>query len=168
MVANLTLSAPPISRGAPLAWDNVLYDSPSLGYVAATHQSLRMVQREVVLTYYLPFCGSDPISARSAMRERTHAAWTQMILDDLGRAHPGIESQIENIDIWLWGHGMIRPSPGFLWGEARCAAGEPIGNIYFAHSDQSGLSIFEEAQYQGVKAAEAVLKKFRHPFISSL
>src|SRR5207245_5471823 len=41
MVANLRLRDRPAARGFPLAWDNVLYDSPSLGYVVATHQSGR-------------------------------------------------------------------------------------------------------------------------------
>src|SRR5207247_2785705 len=39
MVANLTLRDRPFSQGFPLAWDNVIYDSPSLGYVVATHPS---------------------------------------------------------------------------------------------------------------------------------
>jgi hypothetical protein len=29
--------------------------------------------------------------------------------------------------------------------------------VHFAHSDASGLSLFEEAQYRGVAAAERVL-----------
>ena len=42
LTANLTLDRWPSERGAPMAWDNVIVDSPSLGYVVATHQSLRM------------------------------------------------------------------------------------------------------------------------------
>ncbi|HUS31643.1 MAG TPA: FAD-dependent oxidoreductase, partial [Kofleriaceae bacterium] len=40
VVANVHLRARPIERGrgAPPAWDNVFRDSPSLGYVSATHQ----------------------------------------------------------------------------------------------------------------------------------
>jgi phytoene dehydrogenase-like protein len=43
LVANLTLTDHPASQGFPMAWDNVLYDSPSLGYVDATHQTGRDV-----------------------------------------------------------------------------------------------------------------------------
>jgi hypothetical protein len=32
------------------------------------------------------------------------------------------------------------------------------GRIYFAHSDMSGMSNFEEAQFHGVEAAKAILK----------
>ena len=55
---------------------------------------------------------------------------------------------------------MVRPLPGLLWqSETRMKANEPYfnGRLYFAHSDMSGLSIFEEAQYRGTKAAEEVL-----------
>jgi hypothetical protein len=33
------------------------------------------------------------------------------------------------------------------------------GRLLFANSDLSGFSIFEEAQYRGVRAAERVLEK---------
>src|SRR5262249_43614576 len=39
MVANLHLRGRPKEGEVALAWDNVLFDSPSLGYVVATHQA---------------------------------------------------------------------------------------------------------------------------------
>ena len=53
MVANLTLKSRPKSKGFPFAWDNVLYDSPSLGYVVATHQRCAD-HGPTVLTYPQP------------------------------------------------------------------------------------------------------------------
>jgi len=52
---------------------------------------------------------------------------------------------------------MVRPRPGFVWGAARQAAARPRGGIHFAHSDLSGVALFEEALDQGVRAAEEVL-----------
>ena len=43
----------------PAAWDNVLYDSPSLGYVVATHQRGAR-PGPTVFTYYYPLCDDDP------------------------------------------------------------------------------------------------------------
>jgi hypothetical protein len=63
---------------------------------------------------------------------------------------------------------MVQPRVGFVWGKARWQARQPQGNIYFAHSDLSGFSIFEEAQYRGVLAAERILAKHQVPFSSSL
>jgi len=79
------------------------------------------------------------------------------ILADLGRAHDGLEALVERIDVWRWGHAMIRPAPGFIWGDARRKSAEPHGRVHFAHSDLSGLALFEEAFDQGLRAADEVL-----------
>lgn len=163
MVANLTVDRLP--RGA--AWDNVLHDSPSVGYVVATHQDLRMAPGASVLTYYLPLTPPNPEVARAWMLERSWEDWVAQIFADLAQAHPGIESLVSNVDIMLWGHAMIRPVPGFAWGAA-LAAGRRHGAVHFAHSDMSGLSLFEEAQYHGVRAAETVLRELGRPHRSSL
>ncbi|MBV9957494.1 MAG: FAD-dependent oxidoreductase, partial [Acidobacteria bacterium] len=64
MVANLFLRDRPQSKGFPLAWDNVLYESPALGYVVATHQ--RGLDRgPTVFTYYYPLTDADPRAARA-------------------------------------------------------------------------------------------------------
>ena len=53
---------------------------------------------------------------------------------------------------------MVRPYPGFLWGQARKDALESLaGSLHFAHSDLGGLPLFEEANHFGVLAAEKVL-----------
>ena len=164
VVANLTVDRLP--EGA--AWDNVLHDSPSLGYVVATHQDLRMTTGRSVLTYYLPLAIPNPEVARAWMLDQAWRDWVSLILADLGQAHPGIESLVTHADVMLWGHAMIRPVPGFVWGEARRRAAAPYGPVRFAHSDMSGISLFEEAQYHGVRAAEAVMRELGHAFSSSL
>ena len=60
-VANLFLKDRPKPRFAkdfPLAWDNVFYDSPSLGYVTATHQK-EIDYGPTILTYYYPMCREE-------------------------------------------------------------------------------------------------------------
>ena len=164
MVANLTVTRLP--DGA--AWDNVLHDSPSLGYVVATHQNLRIAPGPSVLTYYRPLSIPNPEAARTWMLERSWEDWVSLILADLTQAHPEIESLVRHVDVMLWGHAMIRPVPGFVWGETRHRAAEPYGAIRFAHSDMSGISLFEEAQYHGVRAAEQVMSDLGHAYASSL
>ena len=164
MVANLTVDRLP--EGA--AWDNVLFESPSLGYVVATHQDLRIAPGPSVLTYYLPLTVPNPDVARTWMLERSWNDWVSLILADLVQAHPEIESLVTHVDVMLWGHAMIRPVPGFVWGETRRRAVERHGAIHFAHSDMSGVSLFEEAQYHGVRAAEEVMRELGHAHPSSL
>jgi hypothetical protein len=159
MVANVSLGAMPSKgTGASLSWDNVLFDSPSLGYVVATHQRQAIDQRKTVLSYYLPLSDEKPEVARKRALETSPEAWRDLIFSDLRKAHPEIESQAEAVDIWLWGHAMIRAQPGFIWGKARASALIATGKIHYAHSDMSGISLFEEAQYRGVLAAQAALR----------
>jgi len=164
MVANLSLDGLPDGPGAPPAWDNVAYQSPSLGYIIATHQAVTQYpQSATVLTYYLPLCESEPAVARKAALARTQADWASMIMADMSRMHPGIATRVTRLDVWVWGHAMIRPTPGFIWGPERQEALKPLGGIFFAHSDMSGVSIFEEAQVRGVTAAEQAIAHLRSP-----
>jgi phytoene dehydrogenase-like protein len=156
LVANLFLKDRPPGRGFPLAWDNVLYESPSLGYVVATHQ--RGLDRgPTVFTYYYPMCEADPRAARSKLLEMDWRNCADVTLTDLSRAHPEIRSLTERLDVMRWGHAMIRPRPGFIWGGARAAAARPYRGIHFANTDLSGVALFEEAFHHGIRAANEIL-----------
>ena len=157
LVANLHLKARPRVVGFPLAWDNVLFDSPSLGYVVATHQLLND-DGPTVLTYYLPFTDTIASVARQELSHLEHSRCCDVIMADLGRAHPDLPELVTRIDIWRWGHAMIRPIPGLIWGGALADAQKPQGRIHFAHTDLSGVALFEEAHAHGVRAADAILK----------
>lgn len=157
-VANVHLKERPYSKGFPLAWDNVLYDSASVGYVVATHQALRD-RGPSVWTYYRPLWEDEPKLAREKLLALDQRAAAAEVLDDLGRAHRDLRRAVERIDLWRWGHAMIAPLPGFIFGRARRQALEPRGRVHFAHSELSGLALFEEAQARGVAAAEAALRQ---------
>lgn len=157
MVANLTLDRLPSGRGAPLAWDNVIYDSPSLGYVVATHQRLDPYPKETVVTYYRPLDDTDAATARMTALRRSYPEWCDMILSDLSSAHPELRSSLRHLDVMVWGHGMVTPVPGFLWGSERGALGRADAPVYRAHSDASGMSLFEEACTRGILAADALM-----------
>ena len=159
LVANLHLREPPRDTGpAPLAWDNVIYNSNALGYVVATHQTVRRQPGATVITYYWPHSGDAPAVARKRLMETPWAEWIKPILADLRRPHPDLAKSLERIELWRWGHGMPQPSPGFLTAPARAALASLQGSLVFAHSDLSGMSLFEEANYAGVRAAGIALK----------
>lgn len=167
MTANLTIENPPPGIGADPAWDNVLYNSEGLGYVDARHQSLSLDRARSVWTYYRPLLG-DADARRKEAFSRTLSEWRELCLADLERGHPNLRRHVTRLDAWVWGHGMIMPKTGFVWGSERREALKPSGPIYYAHSDLSGISLFEEANYRGVAAAEAVLRRLGKPFQSSL
>ncbi|MBV9925388.1 MAG: FAD-dependent oxidoreductase [Acidobacteria bacterium] len=157
MVANLFLSERPrAGLGFPAAWDNVLYESPSLGYVTATHQ--RGLERgPTVLTYYYPLTEPNPREARARLLSAGREEWAEVALSDLQRAHRDIRALTDRLDVMRWGHAMIRPRVGFQWGGARARAQKPFGPVHFAHTDLSGVALFEEAFDHGLRAAEEVL-----------
>ena len=157
MVANVALRDRPqqSQRDFPLSWDNVLYESPSLGYVVATHQRGRD-HGPTVLTYYYPLTDAEPRHARGRLLETGWQEWTDVILTDLERAHPDIRELTERVDVMRWGHAMIRPRTGFMWGPARPAGAKPFRSIHFAHSELSGVALFEEAFDVGLRVADEV------------
>ncbi len=154
VVANLTLHQAPGERGAPLAWDNVLYDSPSLGYVNASHQSLATPTGRMVWTWYHAVVDREAREGRRWMQARPWSEWRDQIVADLSRAHPDIANCVSRIDVMRWGHAMARPTPGVLSRVRTLTSWSPADRIYCAHADLSGLSLFEEAQWHGVHAAE--------------
>ena len=158
LTANLTLDRLPREHDIETAWDNVIYDSPALGYVVATHQSLRTYIDRTVWTFYWSLAQGSPAENRALLLEKDWSYWKEAILHDLERAHPDIRQCVSHIDILRLGHAMARPVPGFLGSEDRRRLTEASGNLLFANSDLSGFSIFEEAQYRGVQAAEGALR----------
>jgi phytoene dehydrogenase-like protein len=162
MVSNITLDSSLDERhGEGLCWDNVIYGSDALGYVTATHQRVGMTTTsDRVITYYKPLLHDDVNIARKLAHETEYEGWKKLMMSDLKKPHPNIDKTIKNIDTWIWGHGMIRPSPGFIWSDNRIRSNAPLNNtVFFAHSDLSGISIFEEAFYRGHSAAKLALER---------
>jgi hypothetical protein len=156
-VANLFLKDRPRPRFAkdfPLSWDNVLYESPSLGYVTATHQK-GIDYGATILTYYYPMC-AEP-DGRTTLFNYDWKQLTDVCLTDLARAHPDIYELTTRIDIMRWGHAMISPRSDFIWSGIREKAVKPYRSIHFAHTDLSGIALFEEAFYHGLRAAREVV-----------
>jgi phytoene dehydrogenase-like protein len=159
-VANVHLRGRPVERGggAPPSWDNVFRDSPSLGYVCATHQRGRD-RGATVWTWYFPFTDEDTRAVREKIAGAGQPEWAEVVLADLARAHPDVRDHVDRIDVAFWGHGMIRPRVSTVWSERLRAAAQPIGRIHFAHTDLSGYALFEEAFDHGLRAARDVAKR---------
>jgi protoporphyrinogen oxidase len=159
LTANLTLDRIPASYGGDPTWDNVFMDSPTLGYVDATHQSLGTHNERTVWTFYWALADGPPSQNRQLLLTREWTYWKEAILHDLERVHPEIRKCVSRIDVMRMGHAMARPKPGAIFSAERSNLRKAKGPVLFANSDLSGFSIFEEAQYRGVVAADAVLHK---------
>jgi glycine/D-amino acid oxidase-like deaminating enzyme len=150
LVANLTTSEPLVGSGTELAWDNVLYAADGLGYIHAQHQQVGRSEGPQVYTYYRPLPGATALEARQVARNTSGLDFKTLVLNDLRVAHPDIGQRVQQIDLHLWAHAMICPTPAFFahpppdrWGR----------RVALAHSDLGGMSLFEEAFGRGVAAA---------------
>jgi predicted NAD/FAD-dependent oxidoreductase len=157
LVANVHLRERPEEFGFPLCWDNVFYDSRSLGYVTATHQAGNDYG-PTVFTWYDALCDDPARVARQRLLDMTWNEAAEKVVRDLETAHPEIRSRVERLDVMKWGHAMVRPRIGFVWSPARRQASQPLGPIHFAGTDLSGVALCEEAVFHGVRAAEEVLR----------
>ncbi|MEC8931040.1 MAG: hypothetical protein VYB08_06460, partial [Candidatus Latescibacterota bacterium] len=75
---------------------------------------------------------------------------------------------VEGIDICRWGHGMVRPAPGVIWGPGAEQRRQPFGRVAFASCDAGGLPLFEEALFAGIAAAEHSLDTLDTTYTTSL
>src|SRR5437763_7945048 len=113
-VANLFLKDRPVEDSFALAWDNVLVESKSLGYVVATHQK-GLDRGPTVFTYYYPMCDDDdPRQAREKLLGMEWRDFADVALTDLTRPHREIRSLVERLHVMSWGHAMIRTRTHFV------------------------------------------------------
>ncbi len=141
-----------------LAWDNVIFGTEGLGYINDQHQNLNQIVGEKVITHYRSFSTDNCKKARRQLYNLKADELKNLVLDDLKVAHPEIEDFIIDIQFHKLGHGMISPVPDFIFGVEKQLAKQNVDNkIFFAHTDLSGISIFEEAFHQGIRAAKEMI-----------
>ena len=155
MVVKNTLAE---KNGASLSWDNVIYKGKSLGYINSSHQYLQRFKPVLNLTYYYLF-SEDKLNRKKVLLS-THPDLSDLMMEDMKIVYPELEKHLVRYDPFVWGHAMIKPVKGFIWSKEKAAAQKPIDNkIFFAHTDLSGISTFEEAFYQGIRVAKEIINR---------
>ena len=162
LVSNFLLHAFPEERGgAALSWDNVIYEEPGLGYVVSTHQDIRMSRPErTAFTAYYALSDMAPGEARHWLEQASVTELMHLAAKDLRLAYGWrLPLCVDRVAITVRAHAMAVPRPGFLSVPGRLALrNREEGPIFFAHSDLSGLSLFEEASWWGYRAALRVAR----------
>ena len=92
-----------MGNGSDLTWDNVVMDSPTLGYVDAMHQTLRSHLERTVWTLYWALSDGTPSANRALLLQKDWSYWKEAILHDLERVHPAIRRCVERIDLMRLG-----------------------------------------------------------------
>lgn len=165
-VAAIEVSALPASEGVAFAWDSVRYQSRGLGYVSNAHQTVAF-RGPAVLTYYDPLSTLAPAEGRRALLSSSWEQEVDLVFDDLSPSHPDLRSLTRRIDVMHWGHGTAVPSVG-LHRRADWHTSHPHPRLLLAHTDRSGMSLFEEASWHGASAAERALDALGVPLVERL
>jgi hypothetical protein len=164
LVSNFLLhDFPQEHAGAPLSWDNVVYQEPGLGYVVSTHQEIRMDRpKRTAFTGYYALSDMSPDAGRHWLDEASLSDLTELACRDLKLAYGWrLPLCLDRVAITARAHAMAVPAPGFLSSSGRLALSNAQGPIFFAHSDLSGLSLFEEASWWGYRAAQRIASRQR-------
>jgi hypothetical protein len=136
-----------------------VYGSRSLGYVVATHQLIRTALPErTVFTTYHAFADNAPVAIRQSLAAASADTLFEQAMTDLYTVYgPRLRRHMQAARLTVRAHAMASPQPGFLSNPGLAALRAVDGPILFAHSDLSGLSLFEEAAWWGSMAAQHIL-----------
>lgn len=157
MVANFLMKRyPPELPHAQLSWDNVVYSEPGLGFVVSTHQDIRVETPEKsVFSAYIALSHLKIDAARKWLNSASAKELLDLASADLKTAYGWkLAACVEKVEITVRGHAMAAPLPGFRSNRGLQALREHNGAILFAHADLSGFSVFEEAAWWGMRAAQ--------------
>jgi hypothetical protein len=121
------------------------YSGGQVGYVDATHQSLRSHIDRTVWTFYWTLSDGSPSQNRQLLLSRDWNYWKEAILHDLERVHFDIRSCVSRIDIMRMGHALARPTAGAVFSPERRHLANSKSRLVFANSDLSAFSTLEEA-----------------------
>lgn len=150
-VFNVCLRRP----GPQAAYDNWCLDTPFTDFVVAdwaVHGGPGPDGRKTALTVYHPL----PQSARGTLlKEEEVLGLADGVADGLNRHFPGIIEEIAEIRVFRRGHAMSQSRPGRLARAER--AGQPWGNVVFAHTDVAQIASLAGA----IAGAEAAVKQVR-------
>lgn len=162
LVSNFELHTfPSESDASELAWDNIVHQSSALGYVVATHQQIRVAKPErTIFTAYHALNHDTPQNVRQWLLNAQAQDLIELAAQDLLHVYGGKRfwQYVAHVDITVRAHAMSVPKVGYLNHAGISSIRQHHSRLYFAHSDLSGYSIFEEALYWGVNAAKAVLQ----------
>ncbi len=125
--------------------------------------------RKTVLSFYggneLP--PEDMPAERMKLMHTPFSAYEASVREDLNRMFAAtgfdFDRDVSGIHLYRWGHGMIYPKVGSLFGKSGRASAprhivrKPIGRIFFAGQDTEGTPSIESAIGSGRRAAREVL-----------
>lgn len=151
LIAHIAIERSCLEKNHHLSWDTVKFLEKDLGYINNHHQYLTQNREDILITFYFAFTEDQAMRSRQTLANWNDEKAKEFIISQLQKYHPDIAGSIKTIDYRILGHGMISPSINFLWNQRVTDMPREQDGILFAHTDMSGISIFEEGFHQGHK-----------------
>ncbi|MEY5048590.1 MAG: hypothetical protein RLZZ175_1949 [Bacteroidota bacterium] len=140
--------------GYGLAWDNVKFGAPNLGYVVSNHQEIALEKPFLNLTFYKVF--DEKVTRKFLLKQNT-AYFKDIVVNEMKAYHTNFEEVCTDIHTHIWAHAISKPKVNTIKTLRDLQSENSNSKIQFAHSDWGGMSVFEEAFYQGLYAARKLI-----------
>jgi protoporphyrinogen oxidase len=153
LVANVRVTETPVELG----YDNWLHGDYSFtdvivaDWAGLPDPKAADPKRDNVLTLYSPQYGPGK---RSELLTTELEVYEELLLGDLEKVVPGIRDVVTEFNLYRWGHAMLAPEKGFVFGADRVGSQAPVDRIFFACNDVDGLPAFENAVAAAFRAAD--------------
>lgn len=118
------------------------------------------LERPNTLSCYCPLLGDG---RRAELLSTSFEDYEKQLLEDLEEVLPGIRETITGVDLYRWGHAMLAPGKGFVFGASRVGSQAPEGHIHFANHDVDGLPAFENSVGAAFRAVDEVMATLMPP-----
>ncbi|MCB0486680.1 MAG: hypothetical protein KDC47_10830, partial [Flavobacteriaceae bacterium] len=140
-------------RHLDIPWDSVNYHSDTLGFVYANHQNMLRSGPGGILTHFFVPASGDNEQERYKIYSSSYEELCSRALVDLKSMYPQLLTTLREVKLWIWGHAMRKVTSGVMTEAMNSKFLNESRGLFHAHTDFSGISIFEEAFYQGNRAA---------------
>jgi hypothetical protein len=107
----------------------------------------------------MPLSQWKPSAGRQLLADATWAAEVDLVLSELSGVHPDLRGLLSRVDVLHHGHGTAVPAVGLHADAPEVPHLDRPGGtrVSFAHASLSGVSLFEEAAWHGIRAGEEAL-----------
>ncbi|HEY4003378.1 MAG TPA: FAD-dependent oxidoreductase, partial [Candidatus Xenobia bacterium] len=108
--------------------------------------------RRTVMSAYMP---QGELPGRANLLQPDYNEWREQLLSDVEKTFPGARKKVAGVQFVRYGHPMIIPYPGYIR-HVIPKLQEPVGRVFFAHSDTGALPCIEGCIYEAVRTSTRV------------
>lgn len=156
LVSNILLKKSARHYASKFCWDNVICDSPSVGFIYANFLD-QDPEKQAALTHFVPVSSLLNWNLKTFYSQSLNQL-QEIVFSDFQRALPELIPEFEEVIFRRIAHAMSLCPPGFILPSMSDTSHQLLPGFFTANCDQYGLPLFEEAFQAGVDAAREALE----------